>query len=134
LHELNICRNAPDISHLLFADDTLLFLEAIEEEADVVNKMLRCYKRCTSQLINPSKCSIMFGISCMQTNKEQVKAIQNVENTMVDKKYLGLPTPEGRMNKDKFSSTKERLIKRFTNWVERDMSTGTKEVLIKSVA
>jgi hypothetical protein len=57
-----------------------------------------------------------------------------VENTMVDKKYLGLPTPEGRMNKDKFSSTKERLIKRFTNWAERDMSTGTKEVLIKSVA
>jgi hypothetical protein len=53
---------------------------------------------------------------------------------MVDKKYLGLPTPEGRMNKDKFSSTKERLIKRFTNWAERDMSTGTKEVLIKSVA
>jgi hypothetical protein len=29
---------------------------------------------------------------------------------------------------------KERLTKRWTNWVEKNMSTGAKEVLIKSVA
>jgi hypothetical protein len=34
---------------------------------------------------------------------------------------LGLPTPKGRLNKVKFKSTKERLIKRFTNWTERNM-------------
>jgi hypothetical protein len=84
--------------------------------------------------INPSKCLIMFGTGCMPMNKEQVKAILTVENTAVDEKYQGLPTREGRMNKDKFSSTKEKLIKRFTNWIERNMSTGAKELLIKSVA
>jgi hypothetical protein len=31
LYELKICRNAPSISHLLFADDTLMFLEATDE-------------------------------------------------------------------------------------------------------
>jgi hypothetical protein len=30
--------------------------------------------------------------------------------------------------------TKGRLAKRFTSWVERFMSAGAKEVLIKSVA
>jgi hypothetical protein len=45
-----------------------------------------------------------------------------------------LPTPEGRITKNKFKSTKERMVRKFTNWVERNMSAGTKEVLIKSVA
>jgi hypothetical protein len=29
---------------------------------------------------------------------------------------------------------KERLVKKFNNWVERNMSAGAKEVMIKSVA
>jgi hypothetical protein len=40
LHELRICRRAPGISHLLFADDTLLFLEATESQAEIINKVL----------------------------------------------------------------------------------------------
>jgi hypothetical protein len=38
------------------------------------------------------------------------------------------------MNKDNFKSTKERMTKRFTSWVERYMPGGAKEVLIKLVA
>jgi hypothetical protein len=38
------------------------------------------------------------------------------------------------MNKEKYKTIKERLAKRFTNWVEKYMSMGAKEVLIKSVA
>jgi hypothetical protein len=70
----------------------------------------------------------------MEMNKQQVQEILNVENITVDEKYLGLPTPECRMKNDKFSSTKERLVKRFTNWAEKNMSIGAKDVLIKSVA
>jgi hypothetical protein len=98
---------------------------------NVVNKVLQYYERCTYK---PVKVFDMFGTGCMPMNKEQVKAILTVENTAVDEKYQGLPTREGRMNKDKFSSTKEKLIKRFTNWIERNMSTDAKELLIKSVA
>jgi hypothetical protein len=38
------------------------------------------------------------------------------------------------MSKDRFKTTKERLSKKFTSWVERYMSVEAKEVLIKSVA
>jgi hypothetical protein len=51
-----------------------------------------------------------------------------------EEKYLGLPTPEGRMSKDRFKSTKDRLAKKCSSWVERYMSGGAKEVLIKLVA
>jgi hypothetical protein len=39
-----------------------------------------------------------------------------------------------RMCKEKFKSTKQRLIKRCSNWADRNMSMTAKEVLIKSVA
>jgi hypothetical protein len=76
----------------------------------------------------------MFGNECEQDNQERVKSILQVDNIAVEEKYLGLPTPEGRMTKDKFKTLKERLINKFTRWVERSMSTGAKEVLLKSVA
>jgi hypothetical protein len=36
LHELKICRRAPGISHLLFADDCLMFFEGTTQQATVV--------------------------------------------------------------------------------------------------
>jgi hypothetical protein len=74
----------------------------------------------------------MFENACMQ-KQEKVKKILREDNVTVDEKYLGLPTPEGRITKDRFRSTKENLIRKFTNWVERNMSMGAKKVLIKSV-
>jgi hypothetical protein len=38
--------------------------------------------------------------------KTNVLEILQVVNTTVEEKYLGLPTPEGRMCKEKFKSTK----------------------------
>jgi hypothetical protein len=91
LHKLWICRCVSGISHLLFTDDTLLFLEVMEEQAevvnntlqvyekqaDVVNNTLQLYEKCTWQLINPSKCLIMFGSECLPMNKEKVKENQS---------------------------------------------------------
>jgi hypothetical protein len=115
LHELRICRRASGLSHLLFADDTLLFLEASESQAEVINRVLRLYERCTGQQINLTKCSMMFGSLCIDEQKEKVLTVLNVASTAVEEKYLGLPTPEGCMGKEKFKSTKERLVKRFSN-------------------
>jgi hypothetical protein len=57
-----------------------------------------------------------------------------VEHSSFEEKYLGLPTPEGRMKASRFQPTKERFIKRLTDWSEKYMSMGAKDELIKSVA
>jgi hypothetical protein len=41
----------------------------------------------------------------------QVKQVLGVELASFEPKYLGLPTPSGRMKKDRFQSLKERLGK-----------------------
>lgn len=61
LTPLQICCRAPGVSHLLFADDTLLFLKSNNAEAAVIKEVLENYAVSTGQRINPSKCSIMFG-------------------------------------------------------------------------
>jgi hypothetical protein len=60
--------------------------------------------------------------------------ILQVSNVTVEEKYLGLPTPQGQMCKNKFKMTKERLAKQMPNYAERLMSSGAKQVLIKYVA
>jgi len=61
IQELKVCRNAPGISHLLFADDTLLFFKFVPEQAAEIKDVLQIYGRCTGYLYNPDKCSIMFS-------------------------------------------------------------------------
>jgi hypothetical protein len=60
IHDLQICRGTPRVAHLLFADDTLLFLETTKDQAKKLDRVLRNYERGTHQLINPAKCSMFF--------------------------------------------------------------------------
>jgi hypothetical protein len=48
----------------------------------------------------------MFGNGCVQMDRDKVKDILKVGVEATDEKYLGLPTPEGRITKNKFKSTK----------------------------
>lgn len=103
------------------------------EQAGQVKEILDLYERGTGQLINPSKCSIMFNPKGNQQDQQDVKDMLGVQVTEFDAKYLGLRTTRGRMKKDKFQSIKEKMSKRLTDYSEKYMSSGAKEVLIKSV-
>jgi hypothetical protein len=95
----------------MFANDTLMFMEVLEDQDNVVNKALRRYEKCMGQLINPNKCSMMMGADCVQVTKDRVMQILQVSNVMVEEKYLELPAPQRQMCKNKFKTMKERLAK-----------------------
>ena len=42
---ISVCRGAPRISHLLFADDSIVFCRATVEESNRVMKVLEDYER-----------------------------------------------------------------------------------------
>jgi hypothetical protein len=119
---------------LLFADDSLLFFRANREQASSIKSTLDMYCRGTGQLINFDKCSFLFNENQDTTIMEEVKEQLNVPRTTFEAKYLGLPTPEGRMKAEKFRAITERLIKRCNAWDERNLSSAGKERLIKSIA
>ena len=42
---VSICRGAPRVTNLLFADDSLLFCQATQREGEVVAEILQIYER-----------------------------------------------------------------------------------------
>lgn len=127
LEELRISRGAPGVSHLLFADDTLLFFKATQQQAREVKELLDTYARGTGQLINPAKCSSMFNEKGQNEDYANVKNMLGIERKVFEAKYLGLPTHKGRIKGTHFQDLRERLCS------ERFMSSAAKETLIKLV-
>jgi hypothetical protein len=60
-----VAATAPMVSHLLFADDSLLFFRVDRESADAVMDVLNIYCQASGQRINTDKSSIHFvkGVS-----------------------------------------------------------------------
>jgi hypothetical protein len=134
LEDLKVCRRAPSISHLLFADDSLLFFRATAEQARQVRAAISIFERNSGQLLSPSKCSLMVREGRNDGMIQQLREILRVERIDFEEKYLGLPTPQGRLKRGVFQPLEMRFTKRMSAWREKELSAAGKEILIKSVA
>ena len=70
---VKICQTAPSVSHLLFADDSVILLKARQEEATALHDILELYENCSGQCINTEKSAIMFSPNTDEHTKQQVK-------------------------------------------------------------
>ena len=61
---LRVARGSPGISHLLFADDSLLFFKADSDESRSIKNALNKFQHGMGQLLSPSKCSMLFSRAC----------------------------------------------------------------------
>jgi hypothetical protein len=52
---VKVCHTAPSVSHLLFADDSLILIRANEGDAQHLQDILDLYERCSGQMINKGK-------------------------------------------------------------------------------
>jgi hypothetical protein len=122
------------VSHLLFADDNLLFFKATRENAQEILDVLRVYCRQSGQQINVDKSSIHFAKGVAASIREEIKDLLDVQNEALSEKYLGMPTHVGNSINESFKYLKDRVWKRVQGWMEQTLSAGGKEVLIKADA
>ena len=134
LNGIKVAPSAPVVSHLLFADDSLLFFRANRESAEEIKEVLNTYCQASGQRINMDKSSIHFAKGCRQSLREVIKDELDVHNESLSEKYLGMPTDVGASTNGAFKYIKDRVWKKVQGWLEQCLSSGGKEVLIKSVA
>jgi hypothetical protein len=112
LMELRLSRRGPDVSHLLFADDCLLFFEGSINQAEIIQTILDRYERSTGQLVSLGKCSILYGDQVPIDTQKDIKNILKYDTHYFEEKYLGLTVLEGRLKKGKLQPIKERFAKK----------------------
>ena len=134
LHGVSICQSAPSISHLLFADDSLVFCQAKQEEVQMTSDVLDLYAMASGQCINFEKSYVYFSSNTSRVQKDSIKNVLRVREVEKFESYLGLPTLIGRSKYQAFSFLKERVWKKIQGWKGKLLSKAGKEVLIKAVA
>nr|XP_023917061.1 uncharacterized protein LOC112028598 [Quercus suber] len=126
--------NGPRVSHLLFADDNLVFGRATVYEATEIQRILKVYKTSSSQQLNCHKTSLFFSPNTENKVKEMVKTMFGAQVIRPHEAYLGLPSLVGRSKNNTFAHLKQRVTNKVSGWKEKLLTPVGKEILIKSVA
>jgi hypothetical protein len=126
--------HAPWISHLLFADDCMVFTQASRRGATRLNDILQAYNRGSGQLVNQSKSAIFFSANCQDEEKKEVAQVLNIQREALEEKYLGLPTAIGRSTTGPFEKLNTNVQNLVGGWSEKSLSSAAREILIKAVA
>ncbi|KAG8654446.1 hypothetical protein MANES_05G130301v8 [Manihot esculenta] len=109
LHGFRISRGGPQISHLFFANDSLIFFRANVQEALELKRILRIYENAYGKLINFKKSSISFSKYTPVALWDSICSVLQVEEKPNLGNYLGLPSHVGSNKREVCSFVKDRL-------------------------
>ncbi|XP_023871998.2 uncharacterized protein LOC111984613 [Quercus suber] len=127
-------RSGPKLSHLFFADDSLIFGQATHEECAEIRRILKVYEDSSGQQLNKQKTSLYFSRNTAREVQEAIKTLFGAQVIKQHETYLGLPSLVGRSKTNSFAQLKEKVAKKLSGWKEKLLSPAGKEVLIKAVA
>ena len=116
LRGISVCRRAPRVSHLLFADDCIVFCKASVEEGLKVTKILENYERESGQKLNKEKTSLFFSKNTKVEIQEAVKEMFVAQIILQHERYLGLPPLVGRGKKKAFNHIKDQVGRKIASW------------------
>jgi hypothetical protein len=130
---IRVSPRSPWFNHLLFADDSLIFMKANMLSAQRLNNVLRIYEDCSGQCVNREKSSIFFSPNTSQTTRQSLKLLLGIAVEAFSERYLGLPTAVGRITSDTFDHIGERIRSKLNGGSERMVSCAGREVFLKAV-
>jgi hypothetical protein len=128
-----IATNAPHITHLFFADDSILFCRAKAAEANYIMGALNEYQRISGQQINLDKSEMIFSPHLHQQIQHEFHSIIPIQVTDSITKYLGMPTTFKRAKSQDFKFIMDRIWGKLKGWKERNLSFAGRSVLISAV-
>ncbi|KAM2052668.1 hypothetical protein FF1_002420 [Malus domestica] len=122
LDGIQINANCHRLTHLLFTDDTLVFLKATPDNCRNLSSLLKAYYKASGQQVSLQKSTVYFSANTSVALAHELSGI--LEMTVVEDPgtYLGVPTMWGRLKRDALAFIKERVLAKILGWKQQFLS------------
>ncbi|OMO86377.1 reverse transcriptase [Corchorus capsularis] len=127
-------RGGPRISHVLFADDIMLFAKANIANCDAISRTLHEFCIRSGQKVNASKTKLWCSLKVSEDNMNLFinrLGFRKVNNLGV---YLGHPTLVAKAKKGDFLPVIDKIRSKLSGWKAHNLSITGRCTLIQSVS
>jgi len=90
IKRIKLNRSCPILSHLLFEDDSIFFLDGLMVECQNLSVVFNQYRYASEQAVNLNKSSIYFNKGCPQLLRDNIARELRISEISHAKKYLGI--------------------------------------------
>lgn len=132
LKGMSVVEGGPIITHLQFADDTIIFCNASMEEVEIIKILLKGFEVMSGLRINFHK-SLVCGVGINQDQLSIFAKALRCHPQKLPIKYLGMPLGASPRLKSTWKPVIDKIKSRLSSWKRRNTSFGGRLTQIKSV-
>ncbi|CAA7051323.1 unnamed protein product [Microthlaspi erraticum] len=130
---IRLSRGGPNLSHVCFADNLILFAEASVGQIRVIRGILEKFCVASGQKVSLEKSKIFFSENVSRDMGKLISDESGIGSTRDLGKYLGMPVLQKRINKDTFADVLEKVSSRLAGWRGQMLSFAGRITLTRSV-
>ncbi|KAL2252658.1 UNVERIFIED_CONTAM: hypothetical protein Sindi_0060500 [Sesamum indicum] len=120
------------ITHLLFADDLMLFSRADLPSIHILMECLQGFRDASSLSVNTSK-SCIFTASVRNEELDEILARTEFARDEMPIRYLGIPLATQRLSVNNYSPLVDQIANCISQWKSKSLSCAGRLELIRSV-
>jgi ribonuclease HI len=132
-HGIRAGRNGPIVSHLMFADDLLLFGEASERQMHCVINTLNQFCYMSGHEVSIDKTNVIFSRNVDRGMRQSLLRISKFKEASDFGRYLGVPLIGRAPKKADFRYILDQVNAKLSAWKASQLSFAGRVTLAKSV-
>jgi len=121
-----------EVSHLQFADDTLVIGKSTLNNVLVIKSILRWFELCSGLKVNFHK-SKLAGLGMFEMEKNSFARILNCNLMEIPFVYLGIPVGANPKKESTWKPISDKFLKKLSLWKQKNISLSGRICLINSV-
>jgi hypothetical protein len=130
---IRMSATSPHLSHLLFADDVLLFTKAKKSQIKFIKDLFDHFSKASGLKINLSKSRAFYSSGIPHRIIQNLTSISGIRSTTSLDKYLGFPILKARAKKSDFHSVIDKMHTILASWKSKLLNKPGRLALATSV-
>lgn len=127
------CVKGPALTHVMYADDIVLFSKVTRNDAQRIVDCLEKYCSWSGQSINKGKSEIFFSKHTLPCNRRAIKQILHMKSLKKDAVYLRAPMFLPRSPSKDFKFFLDKVEAKLSGWRSRSLYWAGRCTLINSI-